>query len=132
MSITTQETTILPKHVLYIEDDQAEIYLMQRAINIQKLPFILDIARSMAEAVDKFNPAKHVLTVTDYNLPDAEAPEIAVALLAKHPDATIVALSNSYTDARIAQANAAGIRKCLIKSKPAANLEQITALVPSV
>lgn len=109
-------STIVLKHVLYIEDSSAEIYLIQELVERKAIPLCIDFACSLQEALDKFDSSKHVLIITDYNLPDAEAPEIAEVFSKECPDIPLIAISGAYTDDRIQAANNAGIYQCWTKN----------------
>ncbi len=131
MNNTGASITKKHKTVLYVEDDQAQIFLMQENLDSMGNPFVLDTARSMEEALEIFDATQHKLVVLDYNLRDATAPEIAIALLNKAPGTKIVVLSEAYAEEHIAKAKAAGIGQCLQKGKNKDCLEQMNALLNS-
>lgn len=129
MNKITSQTENSLHHILYIEDDLAEIYLMKMSIEESSLPLHFDIVHTFEEAIEAFDPAKHKLVISDYNLPDGDAPYIAEILLQKCPDVTIITLSNAYTKKRIKKAKAAGVSECLLKSTPQEFLDKISELL---
>lgn len=129
MNQSDTTNTIALKHILYIEDSPAEVYLIQELVERKAISLCIDFACSLQEALEKFDSSKHVLIITDYNLPDAEAPEIAEVFLRKYPDIPLIAISGAYTDDRIQAANNAGICECWTKNSLEGRLNKIINFV---
>ena len=105
-------------NILYIEDDLAEIYLIQAVLKKNNLNLKISFARSLNEAIKYLQSNSYKYIVTDYNLPGIQAPEIARKLLIKFPLLKIISVSGAYIDGQIEEAKSAGIIDCLTKSTP--------------
>ncbi len=114
--------------VLYIEDEAAQFALMK--IQAERLDASIQLvhAATAEDALSVFDPTVHDLVLCDYNLPDAEAPDIAAKILEQSPNTPILAISEAFTDDRIEKAKEAGIAGCVEKSDIQACLEKIGQL----
>ena len=118
------------KKILYIEDEESQIALVDHYLNRGDYGISVDFASTGEEGIAAFNAEEYDLVIIDYNLPDADAPEIAEAILDKGPECPPIAfLSNVFTSDRIAKAEDMGIIACLQKRNPKKTLLEITGLL---
>lgn len=119
----------MTKHVLCIEDEKSQIDLMECYLEREDYGMTVDFAQTGEAGIAAFDAKNYALVLIDYNLPDAEAPEIAEAILCKKTGCPIVFLSNAFTDDRLAKAENLGVLACLDKNNPKENLVQISGLL---
>jgi len=103
------------KHVLYVDDEEAIIFLMRRLLERQG--YRVSGYTDPHEAVDavRANPAQFDLAVTDYNMPGMSGLEVACALREIRADLPVVLASGFITEELRAKAPAAGVRELIYK-----------------
>ncbi len=102
-------------HVLYVDDDEAMVFLVTRMLQDQgyrvsgygRGEAALDAVREQPEAFD--------LVVTDYNMPGLSGLEVAQELALLRPDLPVVITSGYVTEELAAGARAAGVRQVVYK-----------------
>lgn len=103
------------RHVLYVDDEEAIIFLMKRLLERQgfRVSGYTDPREALAAArasLDQFD-----LAVTDYNMPGMSGLEVASALKEIRADLPVVMASGYITEELRAKAPAAGIRELIYK-----------------
>lgn len=102
-------------HVMYVDDDQALAFLMQRALSRKGLKVSTFTDPHQALAALRDNPADFDLLVTDYNMPGYSGVDLLRDATAIRPDLP-VALASGYVTPEIEQnARAAGARALIHK-----------------
>ncbi len=103
------------KHVLYVDDDEAIVFLMKRLLERQgfRVSGYTDPREALTAA--RAGPGGFDLVVTDYNMPGLSGLELAEALRDLRPDLPVVLASGYITDDLRARAPAAGIRELIYK-----------------
>ena len=110
------------KHVMYVDDDQALVFLVERALT--RKGFVVstftDPRRAIAALRDQAVPCD--LLVTDYNMPGYSGIELLHDVRSLRPDLP-VALASGYVTAEIeASALAEGARALIHKPNDVAEL----------
>jgi PAS domain S-box-containing protein len=103
------------KHVLYIDDEEAIIFLMKRLLERQGFRVSGFTDPREAIAAVKANPAQFDLAVTDFNMPGMSGLAVASALREIRADLPVVLASGYITEELRAKAPAAGIRELIYK-----------------
>ena len=103
------------KHILYVDDEESLILLMQRLLERQGYRFSGYTDPREALAAVRANPEQFDLVVTDYNMPYLSGLELASALKEMRVDLPIVLASGYITEELRAKAPAAGIRELIYK-----------------
>jgi len=102
-------------HVMYVDDDQALTFLMQRALSRKGLKVSTFTDPQQALAALRENAADFDLLVTDYNMPGYSGVDLLRDAAAIRPDLP-VALASGYVTPEIEQsARAAGARALIHK-----------------
>ena len=103
------------KHVLYIDDEEAIVFLMQRLLERQgyRVSSFTDPREALAAA--RANPAQFDLAVTDHNMPGRSGLEVAIALRKIRADLPVLLASGYISEELRARAPAAGIRELIYK-----------------
>jgi PAS domain S-box-containing protein len=103
------------KHVLYVDDEEAIIFLMKRLLERQGFRVSGYTDPREAIAAVRANPGQFDLAVTDFNMPGMSGLEVARALRDIRSDLPVVLASGYITEALRAKAPAAGIRELIYK-----------------
>jgi len=103
------------KHVLYVDDEEAIIFLMKRLLERQgyRVSGYTDPQDALLAA--RTDCSQFDLAVTDYNMPGMSGLEVATALREIRADLPIVLASGFITEELRAQAPAAGISELIYK-----------------
>ena len=103
------------KRVLYVDDEEAIVFLMQRLLERQgfRVSGYTD-PREAVEAV-RANPNDFDLAVTDFSMPGMNGLVVACALREIRPDLPVVLASGYITEELRKNAPAAGIRELIYK-----------------
>lgn len=103
-SPSDETSTGIPGHVLIIEDNEADVFLIEEAINTAKLPVVLEVLRDGEQAVRFFDRADAdatsrcpALVILDINLPRMQGGDVLKHLRQsrKCANAVVVAVSTS-------------------------------------
>ncbi|MCX7144047.1 MAG: response regulator, partial [Proteobacteria bacterium] len=115
------------KHVLYVDDEEAIVFLMTRLLERQgfRVSGYTDPREALAAA--RANPDQFDLVVTDYNMPYMSGLEVASALREIRADLPVVMASGYITEELRAEAPAAGIRELIYKPNTADDLCEAVA-----
>ena len=103
------------KHILYVDDEEAIIFLMTRLLERKGYRVSGYTDPSAALAAVRASPGQFDLAVTDYSMPGMSGLEVAHALRDLCPDLPVVLASGYITEELRAQAPAAGIRDLIYK-----------------
>ncbi len=103
------------KHVLYLDDDEAIVFLMTRLLQRQgyRVSGYTDAGEALAAV--RARPKEYDLVVTDYNMPDTSGLEVARALREIRADLPVALASGYITEELRQQAPAAGVRELIYK-----------------
>ena len=110
------------RHVLYVDDEEAIIFLMKRLLERQGFRVSGYTDPREALAAVRADPCRFDLVVTDYSMPGLSGLELAHALKDLRPDLPVVLASGYITDELRARAPAAGIRELIYKPNTADDL----------
>jgi CheY-like chemotaxis protein len=115
------------KHVLYVDDEEAIVFLMTRLLERQgfRVSGYTDPQEALAAA--RANPDQFDLVVTDYNMPYMSGLEVASALREIRADLPVVLASGYITQELRQQAPAVGIRELIYKPNTADDLCEAVA-----
>ena len=103
------------KHILFVDDEQGLVLLIQRLLTRQGFLFSgYDDPREALAAV-RADPDQFDLVVTDYNMPHISGLELAQAVKAIRPGLPVILASGYITEELRAEAPAAGIRELIYK-----------------
>ena len=107
------------KHILYLDDDEAIVFLMTRLLQRQgyKVSGYTDPREALAALRER--PGEFDLTVTDYNMPGMSGLEVAQALKAIRADLPVALASGYITEELRTRAQAAGVRELIFKPNTA-------------
>jgi CheY-like chemotaxis protein len=103
------------KHILYVDDEEGIILLMQRLLERQGYRVSAYTDPREALAAVRADAAQFDLVVTDYNMPHMSGLELAQALREIRADLPVVLTSGYLTEELRAAAPAAGIRELIYK-----------------
>ena len=121
----------MSKSILYIEDDEIQIAFITICLERDGYDMNMDFAQTGKEGIAMFSPEKYALVIIDYNLPDAQAPQIAEQIMAQHEAPLILFASSAYTDEMRDTAKALNVKLCIEKDKMRESLAQISTLLSS-
>ena len=107
------------KHILYLDDDEAIVFLMTRLLQRQgyKVSGYTDPHEALAAV--RARPREFDLAVTDYNMPGMSGLDVAQALREIRSDLPVALASGYITEELRAQAPAAGVRELIYKPNTA-------------
>jgi two-component system cell cycle sensor histidine kinase/response regulator CckA len=103
------------KRVLYVDDEEAIVFLMKRLLERQgfRVSGYTDPQEALADV--RANPAEFDLAVTDYNMPGMDGLLVARALKEIRADLPVVLASGYITEDLRAKAPEAGVRELIYK-----------------
>jgi PAS domain S-box-containing protein len=110
------------QHVLYVDDEEAIVFLMQRLLERQgyRVSGYTDPREALAAA--RADPGQFDLAVTDYNMPGMSGLDVAQALKAIRADLPVVLASGFITEELRAKAPACGVDAMIYKPDTADEL----------
>lgn len=113
MADTTSDN---PRHILYLDDDDALVFLVRRLLERRgyKVSAFTDQAQAI-EAVRR-QPDGFDLLLSDYNMPGMSGLDVARAVLAINPALSVALASGYITDELQSSALAAGVREVVFKT----------------
>ena len=101
------------RHVLFADDEAGLASIVQRLLLLEG--FDVTICSGGSEAVQKFDPARHDLILTDYGMPDLTGLQVAAAVKSRSPQTPVVLVTGWGSDL---DANAPPSGISAIVSKP--------------
>ena len=112
------------QHILYIDDDEAQVFLIKRTLERWGYKVSAYIEQREALAVllagEPFD-----LVVTDFNMPGITGLEVARLIRDARPELPVVVVSGYITDDLRAQAAAAGVRQLISKPHEVEELRDV-------
>ena len=103
-------------HVLYIDDDEAQVYMLKRML--ERWGYRVSAYLEQREALSTLlaGNIRFDLVVTDFNMPGISGLEVARAVRDAQPDLPVIVVSGYVTDALRAEAAAAGASQLISKA----------------
>lgn len=104
-------------HVLYVEDNEGDVELLKMSLERYCTTFniILDIAETVEDAKNLFQPNKHILALIDWNLPDGEGIDVVQFIRTTHQNFPIYLLSGLITERHLQLVEKYNLAACLKK-----------------
>jgi len=103
------------RHVLYIDDDETQLFMFQRTL--ERWGYRVSAYLAQRDALVAVRGGEHFdLVVTDFNMPGVSGLEVAQAVRDAQPDLPVIMVSGYITDTLRAQAAAAGVCELISKS----------------
>ena len=125
--------TVGGRHILYIDDDESLVFLIQRML--KRRGYLVSGYTDQREALDTLlvDPNAFDLVVTDYNMPGMSGLDVAREVHAIRADLP-VAIASGFIDATLrAQADGVGVRELIFKANAVEDLcEAFVRLAQSV
>jgi len=120
--------------ILYVEDNDGDVELLNMSLEryCPTLNIRLNVAETFAEAKTLLHANQHSAALLDWNLPDANGPDVAKFIRAQDANFPIVFLSGVFTDSQLTIAKEYKPFACLEKNYNGHFIEQIQALVKQV
>jgi CheY-like chemotaxis protein len=117
------------RHILYIDDDQAQLFASKRMI--ERWGYRVSAYFEQREALDAVLSGKIRvdLVVTDFNMPGTSGLEIARAIHNALPDLPVILISGYINEELRTQAATAGVRELIAKPQ---NLEELRDAVQNI
>jgi PAS domain S-box-containing protein len=84
------------QHVLFADDEAGLASIVQRLLLIEG--FDVTVCTGGQEAVDKFDPSRHDLVLTDYGMPDLTGLQVAAAVHRRSPSTPVVLVTGWGSD----------------------------------
>jgi CheY-like chemotaxis protein len=103
------------KRILYIDDDESIVYLMERLLQRRGYRFCGYTDSQKALEAVRADPAAFDLVITDYNMPGMSGLEVARALREIRADLPVAIASGYLTEELRAKAPAAGVTELIYK-----------------
>jgi len=122
------------RHILYIDDDEAQVYMIKRMLERWGYRVSTYIEQREALVALRAGNIQFDLVVTDFHMPGMSGVEVARAIRDAQPDLPVIVVSGYITDALRTQAAAAGVRELIAKTQVVEELRdalQRLALKPS-
>jgi PAS domain S-box-containing protein len=110
------------KHVLYVDDEEAIVFLMQRLLERQGYRVSGFTSPVQALTAIQARPGDFDLAVTDYNMPEMSGLEVAQALKRIRPDLPVAMASGYITDELRQKAPGCGVDQLIYKPNTADDL----------
>lgn len=111
----SRKATSLRGHVLYVDDDTALVFLIQRALSRRGLKVSTFSNPQLAMAALREHPTAYDLLVTDYNMPGISGVEVLREASLIRPDLPLALASGYVTPEIEAEALQAGARALIHK-----------------
>jgi PAS domain S-box-containing protein len=107
------------QHILYIDDDQALLYLIERLL--KRRGYQVSGFANPAEAIEtvRANPARYDLIITDFNMPGLSGIDVAHEIRRALPEIPIAVASGYITDELRNEAAAVGVNELIFKPNAA-------------
>jgi CheY-like chemotaxis protein len=120
------------KHILYIDDDEAIVFLMTRLLERQGYRVSGYTEAQAALSAVRTDPGQFDLAVTDYNMPGMSGLDVARALKEIRADLPVALASGYITDELRQEAPAAGVSELIYKPNTAEDLCEAVARLAGV
>jgi CheY-like chemotaxis protein len=115
------------KHILYIDDDEAMVFLLTRLLERHgyRVSGYTDAREALAAVRAK--PGEFDLAVSDFNMPRMSGLDVARELREIRPDLPVVVISGYLTEELRSEAPAAGVRQLIYKPNSVEELSDAIA-----
>ena len=110
------------QHILYIDDDEALVFLVQRTLERRGYRVSGFTDQREALAALRSDPAAFDLVVTDYNMPGMSGLDVARAVRAIRLDLPLAVASGFIDEKLLAEAEGAGVRELIFKANAVEDL----------
>ncbi len=120
-----------PERILYIDDDEALLWLMTRMLSRRGYRVRGYLRASEALACVRANPGDFDLVITDYSMPGMSGLQVAAALREIRADLPVALFSAYISDDVRARAPAAGVREIIQKTDTMSELCDAVARLTS-
>jgi PAS domain S-box-containing protein len=121
------------RHVLYVDDDEALVFLVQRLLERRGFRVSSYIDQRAALTALRAAPASFDLVVTDYNMPGMSGLDVAREVRAIRADLPLAVVSGFIDEELHQQSAMAGVREVIFKADLVEDLcESIARLVTAV
>jgi diguanylate cyclase (GGDEF)-like protein len=117
-----------PIRILYVEDDDVDQMALKRMVRDNGLPYDIDVAGTIEEALALFKKNKYDLVLLDYTLPDGTGLE----LLEKIKGIPSIFITGSGNETVAVKAMKAGVYDYLIKEPERGYLELLPSVIEKV
>lgn len=114
---------MVDKRIFYLEDEDGDAFLFERYLKKHKV--FIDRVSTIEEAMDQFDPHKHLMVVCDWNLPDGDGINFATYIRKKNSDFPIVFLSGAFKNEYLEKASHFHPIACLEKDSEFSYMEKI-------
>jgi PAS domain S-box-containing protein len=104
------------KHILYLDDDEALVRLVERLLERRGYRVSGYINQQEALAALRTDPASFDLVVTDYNMPGMSGLDVAREVRLIRTDLPVAVISGFIDEALRMNANAAGVQELILKA----------------
>ncbi|MCY7388238.1 MAG: PAS domain S-box protein, partial [Burkholderiales bacterium] len=119
---TADAASVGGRHILYIDDDEALVFLVQRTLEGRGYRISGHTDQHEALAALRADPASFDLVVTDYNMPGMSGLDVAREMRAIRPDLPLAIASGFIDETLRAQADGAGVRELIFKANAVEDL----------
>ena len=127
MHTMAETPTTAPRHILYLDDDTALVFLVRRLLERRGYRVTGMTDQAQAIAAVRADPDAFDLLLTDYNMPGMSGLDVAKAVLGIAPTLPVAVASGYITDELQAQALAAGVREVVFKTDAVEAFCQVVA-----
>lgn len=105
------------RHILYIDDDEAQVYLIKRML--ERWGYRVSAYLEQREALGALLAGNipFDLVLTDFNMPGLSGLQLAQAVRDAHADLPVIVVSGYITDTLRAQATAVGVSELISKTQ---------------
>ena len=113
------------QHILYIDDDEAQVFLIKRML--ESWGYRVSAYIEQRDALDALLAGEQHfdLVVTDFNMPGMSGLEIARAIRDAQPDLPVIVVSGYITDDLRREAAEAGVRELISKAHEVEELRDV-------
>jgi CheY-like chemotaxis protein len=113
------------RHILYIDDDEAHLFLIKRAM--ERWGYRVSAYLEQGEALDALRAGAEQfdLVITDFKMPGISGTEVAQAIRRIRRDLPVVMVSGYINEELRAQAAASGVRELIFKAQEMEELRDV-------
>ena len=107
------ERTCQQRHILVVDDEPLVRQTVQMLL--QDDGYLVDEAKSGAEALALFEPGKFDMIFTDYLMPDMKGDALAAAIKKRSPEQPVIMLTAFIEKFQAAECSPGGVDSCIGK-----------------
>ncbi len=105
-------------HILHLEDNADDAFLVQQALVDQKIEVEIEQAPTRAAFLDALERGGFDLILADSSLPGLDGAEALKMARAKYPDVPMIAISGAVSEERAQAVMEVGASNCVLKDEP--------------